>query len=214
MYTPKHFAVDDPAELSAFIQHYNFAAFITSHEGQLCATHLPFMLDTQRGEHGTLIAHMARANPQWQTFAAGQEALAIFTGPHAYVSPSWYEAAPTNIPTWNYTAVHTYGVPAVIDDEEAVYDILTQLVQEHEARFEHPWSMQSSDEYVRRRISAIVAFEIPITRLEGKYKLSQNRTQADQYSVAAHLFASNDPQAAATAEMMRQQPANPVDGHR
>ena len=206
MYTPKHFAIDDPAEISAFMQHYNFAALVTVQDGQLTATHLPFMLDSERGAHGTLIAHMARANPQWQAFNSGQEVLVIFAGPHAYVSPSWYEEVPTNVPTWNYTAVHAYGVPTIIDDDEAVYAILAQLVQEHEARFQHPWSMQSSDDYVRRRISAIVAFEIPVMRLEGKYKLSQNRSAADQFSVAAHLFASNDPLAAATAEMMRDLP--------
>jgi transcriptional regulator len=203
MYTPKQFAVDDLAELSAFMQHYNFAVLVTALEGQLMATHLPFMLDTERGEHGTLIAHMARANPQWQAFNREQEVLVIFSGPHAYVSPSWYEAAPTNVPTWNYTAVHAYGVPTIIDDHEAVYAMLGQLVHEHEAHFQHPWSMQSSEDSIRNLISAIVAFEIPITRLEGKYKLSQNRPTADQFSVAAHLFAGDDTLAAKTAEMMR-----------
>lgn len=203
MYTPRHFAVDDPAELSAFMQHYNFAVLVTALEGQLMATHLPFRLDSERGEHGTLIAHMARANPQWQAFTSEQEVLVIFSGPHAYVSPSWYEAAPTNVPTWNYAAVHAYGVPTIIVDHEAVYAMLGQLVHEHEAHFRHPWSMQSSEDSVHKLISAIVAFEIPITRLEGKYKLSQNRTPADQASVAAHLFASDDTLAAKTAEMIR-----------
>lgn len=205
MYTPRHFAVDDPTELKAFMQHYNFAALVSTHENELTATHLPFILDMERGEYGTLIAHLARANPQWQSFTSNQEVLVMFTGPHAYVSPSWYEAAPTNVPTWNYTAVHAYGVPTIIDDHDAVYAILSQLVTEHEAHFQHPWSMQSSDEYVKRAINAIVAFEIPITRVEGKYKLSQNRTPADHYSVAAHLFASDDPLSEQTAEMMRQQ---------
>ena len=155
MYTPKHFEMNDPAELTAFMQHYNFAALVTSHEGDITASHLPFMLDASRGEHGTLIAHLARTNPQWQTFASGQEALVIFTGPHAYVSPSWYEKPTTNVPTWNYTAVHAYGVPRVVEDPEAIYAMLGQLVQAHEGGYEQPWPMQSAEEHVRRLIGEI-----------------------------------------------------------
>jgi transcriptional regulator len=204
MYTPKHFAVDDPAELKAFMQHYNFAALVTFDDGQLTATHMPFMLDTERGEHGTLIAHMARANTQWQSFASAREVLVIFTGPHAYISPSWYEAKPTNVPTWNYTAVHAYGVPHIVEDHDAVYAMLDRLVREHEASFQPSWPMDSSSDYVDRLINAIVAFELPITRIDGKYKLSQNRNPSDHESVIAHLSTSAVPLASETAEMMRQ----------
>lgn len=204
MYTPKQFEMNDPAERRAFMQHYNFAALVTSHDGDITASHLPFMLDSTRGEHGTLIAHLARTNPQWQTFANGQEALVIFTGPHAYVSPSWYERPTVNVPTWNYTAVHAYGIPCVIEDPEAIYAMLDQLVQTHEGSYEQPWPIQSAEEHVRRLIGGIVGFEMTITRVEGKYKLSQNRSEADQVHVVEHLSQSSDSLALDTAALMRQ----------
>ncbi len=207
MYTPKQFEMNDPAELSAFMQHYNFAALVTSHEGNLTATHLPFMVDTSRGEHGTLIAHLARPNPQWKTFEHGKEALVIFTGPHAYVSPSWYEKPQSNVPTWNYTAVHAYGVPRVVEDSELIYVMLDQLVKAHEAGYEQPWPMQSAEEHVRRLIGGIVGFEMTITRIEGKYKLSQNRSEADQYHVVEHLSQSSDTLSVDTAKLMRERQA-------
>jgi len=207
MYVPKHFEMNDPAELTAFMEHHNFAALITSHEGDITATHLPFMLDSTRGEHGTLIAHLAKTNPQWQTFADGQEALVIFTGPHAYVSPSWYEKPTVNVPTWNYTAVHAYGVPRVVEDPEAIYAMLDQLVHTHEDSYDKPWPMQSAEEHVRRLIGGVVGFEMTISRVEGKYKLSQNRSEADQYHVVEHLSQSSDPLGVDTAALMRERQA-------
>ncbi len=203
MYIPKQFEMNDPAEVTAFMQHYNFAALVTSHAGSLTATHLPFMVDATRGEHGTLIAHLARTNTQWESFASGQEALVIFTGPHAYVSPSWYEKPTVNVPTWNYTAVHAYGVPRVVEDHQAIYAMLAQLVQAHESSYEHPWPMQSAEEHVHRLIGGVVGFEMTITRVEGKYKLSQNRSEADQHHVMEHLAQSSDTSAASTAALMR-----------
>ncbi len=204
MYTPKQFEMDDPAELAAFMEHYNFASLVTADAGTITATHLPFMLDRTRGDHGTLIAHLARPNEQWQSFASGQEALVIFTGPHAYVSPSWYERPTVNVPTWNYTAVHAYGVPKVVEEPEAIYAMLDQLVQAHEGSYEQPWTVQSADEHVRRLLGGIVGFEMTITRLEGKHKLSQNRSEADQYHVVEHLSQSSDSLARGTADMMRE----------
>jgi len=204
MYTPKQFEMNDPAELTAFMEHYNFAALVTSHEGDITATHLPFMLDASRGEHGTLIAHLSLTNPQWKTFADGKEAMVIFTGPHAYVSPSWYEKPTLNVPTWNYTAVHAYGIPRVVQDIEAIYEMLDQLVKAHEAVYEHPWSIQSAEEHVRRQIGGVVGFEMTITRIQGKYKLSQNRSEADQYHVVEHLSQSADPLSVDTANLMRE----------
>jgi transcriptional regulator len=199
--------MNDPAELTAFMQHYNFAALVTSHEGEITASHLPFMLDETRGEHGTLIAHLARTNPQWQTFAGGKEALVIFTGPHAYVSPSWYEKPQVNVPTWNYTAVHAYGVPRVVEEPEAIYAMLDQLVKAHEGSYDQPWSVQSAEEHVRRLMGGVVGFEMTIIRLEGKAKLSQNRSEADQYHVVEHLSQSSDPLAVDTAALMRERQA-------
>ena len=193
MYTPKQFEMNDPAELTAFMQHYNFAALVTSDAGGITATHLPFMLDATRGEHGTLIAHLARTNTQWESFASGQEALVIFTGPHAYVSPSWYEKPTVNVPTWNYTAVHAYGIPRVVEDHQAIYAMLDQLVLAHEGMYPQPWPMQSAEEHVRRLIGGIVGFEMMITRVEGKAKLSQNRSLTDQTNVATWLLEHENP---------------------
>lgn len=203
MYTPKQFEMNDPAELTAFMQHYNFAALVTHDESGLTATHLPFMIDSTRGEHGTLIAHLARPNPQWKSFANGQEALVMFTGPHAYVSPRWYEKPTINVPTWNYTAVHAYGVPRVVEDPEEIYAMLDQLVLTHEGGYEQPWPMQSAEEHVRRLIGGIVGFEMMITRVEGKAKLSQNRSEADRYHVEQKLAQSADTLVSSTAALMQ-----------
>src|SRR3981189_1385300 len=143
------------------------------------ATHLPFLLDAGRGPYGTLMAHMARANLQWKTFNGEQEALVIFQGPHAYISPSWYEVE-LSVPTWNYAAVHAYGILEIIEDNAVLYDLLKALIQTHEARFERPWDFQLPDDYLQKMMRGIVGFEIQITRLEGKFKMSQNRTAGEQ----------------------------------
>ncbi|MCA0455224.1 MAG: FMN-binding negative transcriptional regulator [Chloroflexi bacterium] len=205
MYTPKQFEMNDPAELTAFMQQYNFAALVTNTADGLTATHLPFMLDSTRGQHGTLIAHLAKPNLQWKHFANGQEALVIFTGPHAYVSPNWYEKPQTNVPTWNYTAVHAYGIPRVMEDPQEIYAMLDQLVVAHEVVYEKPWVMQSAEEHVRRLIGGIVGFEMTITRVEGKAKLSQNRSEADRYHVEQQLAQSHDSLASGTAALMQAQ---------
>jgi transcriptional regulator len=200
MYIPKHFREDDPATLYDLIRQHNFAALVTHHDGQLMASHLPFMVDAERG---LLLAHLARANPQWQDFAEGREVLVIFQGPHAYITPSWYAAAPSNVPTWNYAVVHAYGTPRIVEDHAEMYAMLDQLVREHEAGFEHPWPMQASDDYVHRRIEAVVGLAIHITRLEGKFKLSQNRSEADRAQVIEGLAERSNPLDRATADLMR-----------
>jgi transcriptional regulator len=202
MYIPKSFREDDPALLHDLMRRYNFAALVTQHEGAPFATHLPFMLDTARGPRGTLLAHMARANPQWHDFAEGREALVIFQAAHAYITPSWYEVMPS-VPTWNYAVVHAYGVPRVIEDRDRLYAMLEALVDTHEAARTPPWRMQLPDEYADRMMRAIVGFEIEITRLEGKLKLCQNRPEGDRRRVAAELAEGDDPLGAEVAEMMR-----------
>lgn len=204
MYIPKDFREEDRAVLHAFMRQHIFAALVTSGERGLSATHLPFYLDSSRGEQGILVAHMARANPQWQTFDGQREAMVIFQGAHAYVSPSWYEPASTNVPTWNMAVVHAYGIPHIIEDHAELYALLNRLVSENEAGFETPWAMQSSEDYVHRRISAIVGFEFPISRLEGKFKLSQNRNEVDQQHVAEALSKSANDTDRAVAELMRE----------
>ena len=201
MYIPNSFREDDPALLHDLMRRYNFAALVMQHAGAPFATHLPFIVDSTRGPHGTLLAHMARANPQWRDFADGREALVIFQGAHAYISPAWYETMPS-VPTWNYAVVHAYGVPRVIEDRDQLYTLLESLVDTHEAARTPPWRMELSGDYLDRMMRAIVGFEIEITRLEGKLKLSQNRPEADRRRVVAELVASGDPLSVDVAEMM------------
>jgi len=201
MYLPKSFQVEDLAELQGFLQAHNFAILVTQHQGAPFATHLPFLLDAQRGPHGTLLAHLARANPQWRDFENGAEALVIFQGPHAYISPSWYATHPS-VPTWNYAVVHAYGVPRIIENHAALRPMLEALVDTHEAAFSQPWRMDLPHDYLDKMMRAIVGFEIEITRLEGKLKLSQNRSEHDQQRVAETLGQSDNPLARGVAELM------------
>ncbi len=199
MYIPKAFREDDINTLHTFMQEYSFATLITQHEGVPFATHLPFILDAQRRSSGTLLAHMARANPQWHDFVSEQEVLVIFQGPHAYVSPSWYEVE-LSVPTWNYAVVHAYGIPRLIEDGEELYQLLKTLIETHEAQFKNPWPFQLPDDYLQKMIHGIVGFEIEITRLEGKFKMSQNRTESERENVIASLQESPDTQP--VAELM------------
>jgi transcriptional regulator len=201
VYIPAHFREDDVALLHDVIRNYSFATLVTLHEQQPFASHLPFLLDAERGPHGTLRGHLARANPQWQSFDTEQEALVLFEGPHAYISPSWYETHPS-VPTWNYIAVHAYGVPRLVDDT-TLYTLLQDLVHTYEAGRAAPWKLDLPDDYLQKMMRAIVGFEIEITRLEGKFKLSQNRPQGDREHVIAALCETTDPLQVELAAWMR-----------
>lgn len=203
MYIPKLFREDDRHTLHSLMRQYSFATLLTQHDGAPFASHLPCVLRADQGPYGTLVAHMARANPQWHDFTEGQEALVIFQGPHAYVSPSWYGVHPS-VPTWNYTAVHAYGVPQIINDPEALHDLLGELVRTYEAPSAHPWRFELPEEYLHNMMQGIVGFTMPITRLEGKYKLSQNRPAQDRPRVVAALEAQGDALSADVARLMRQ----------
>lgn len=184
MYVPASFAVEDPVRLHAFLHEFPFA-ILTTAAGELLASHLPLLVDSSRGEFGVLRGHVARANPHWRVFDGQTEALVIFHGPHAYISPQWYVNRPA-VPTWNYTAVHVYGKPRVIDDPRAVSQLLDDLTK----RFEHGPGDVLDDALRQSLEAAIVAFELPIERWEGKFKLSQNRAAADQQAVIDHLTGS------------------------
>ncbi len=201
MYIPKSFAQTDLAVLHHFMQANNFATLISQDEqGALMATHLPLMLHTERN---VLIGHLARANSQWKSFDSAREVLVIFQGPHTYISPSWYEQA-ANVPTWNYAVVHAYGKPRLIDDSAALYAMLRELVDHHEAGFAEPWAVEPHRAHAEKLMPAIVGLEISITRLEGKYKLSQNRSETDQQRVIEALSASDYPPDQQVAALMRE----------
>lgn len=200
MYQPAQFKVTDLTELHSFIDRHSFAALVTQHDGSPFATHLPVLLDRERGEFGTLRAHVARANPQWRDFANGAEALFIFHGPHAYVSPLWYRDQ-SSVPTWDYAVVHAYGVPA-LQGEPALLQTVRALTAKFEQEASRDWVDRLPADFVGKMLRGIVGIEMEIVRIEGKYKLSQNRSEGDQVSVIDALKATGDALALEVASMM------------
>jgi len=208
MYIPPQFALDDPARIGDLIETYDFAVMVTAPAGVPQAVHLPFLYNPSAGPKGTLYAHMAKANPQWRDFealAAGDgEALIVFQGPHAYVSPTDYASDKPNVPTWNYLAVHAYGCPRAIVEEEALRDLLTRLSDKQERDRAKPWRFADLPEnFSAAMMKGIVAFEIPLTRLEAKAKLSQNKTRQQTAAAATAMAAATDPQVRAVGEEMK-----------
>lgn len=201
MYTPQSFEETDLVRLHELMRRYPFALLLTTQNDEIAASHLPFMIDASRGKQGTLLAHMARANPHWKLFDGRRDALVVFTGPHAYISPSWYES-PVTVPTWNYALVHAHGRPVIVRDKARVRAILEQLVAIHEAYVNPPWSTAQADGYIDEQLDYIVAFEIEIARFEGKFKLNQNRSRADQEGVVRVLSGADDPLKREVAELM------------
>ena len=201
MYTPAHFQVNDRDTLHEFMRRHSFAT-IVSHDGQVPqATHMPVLLNPTQGEHGFLLSHMARANPQWRHFGTS-EVLIIFTGPHAYISPAWYVSEPA-VPTWNYTAVHAYGIPRIVTDHDRFVQMLHDLVEFYESGRPNRWNGELPPEFRDGLMKGIVGIEIEITRLEGKFKLSQNRPK-DAPSVIAMLEDSMNQTDRDTAKMMKE----------
>ena len=209
MYVPDAFRLDDRARMAEVMRAFDFALLVTAPDGVVQASHLPFLYDPDAGGDGTLHAHMARANPQWRDFAklaeAGQEALVIFQGPHSYISPTWYGGDTPQVPTWNYVAVHAYGLPRIVDDPAPKRALLDRLVTTQEAGLADPWSTAGLTEtYMEGMLRGLVAFEIPVTRLEAKAKLSQNKPTAQLAAATAVLEQAGDATARATGEWMRQ----------
>lgn len=201
MYIPTSFLECDTATLHDFIDGHGFATLVSEQQGEPFASHLPLLLDRVAGSQGTLIGHMARANPQWQS-ASGRPVLAIFHGPHAYISPSWYEDQNV-VPTWNYVAVHAVGTLRVVEDRTRLSEIVRKTVEFYEGPREQPWSLEGPDhEFLDRMLQAIVGFEIPIDRLEGKWKLSQNHSAERQAKVIRRLHESGGADEVRIAELM------------
>lgn len=201
MYVPASFAETDPATLHAFMRRYSFAVLTTHGDDGITASHLPLLLDAEVGTRGRLYGHMARANPQRRH--AESDALAVFSGPHAYVSPTWYQEEAT-VPTWNYVAVHAYGRLRIVDDEDAMLEILRRSVAAYEAAMPAPWTFDAASPYVRSQLKAIVAFHVEIERLEGKWKLNQNHPKHRRRRVAEALGARPDADSIVIAGLMRE----------
>jgi transcriptional regulator len=196
MYVPSHFDEPRREALHALIAERPLGILITSGEAGLDANHLPFELDTNTGEHGTLRAHVARNNPIWQAVANGDDVLVVFRGEEAYVSPSWYPSkheTHRQVPTWNYKVVHAHGRITVRDDEKYVRGLVARLTRTHEATQAVPWKMgDAPQDYIDTMLKAIVGLEIEVTRIVGKFKLSQNREDRDRMCAAEALMKQGD----------------------
>lgn len=207
MYSPSAFAEHDLLQLHLQILDSRLATLVTYGEQGLQASHLPVLLNPEQGPNGTLYGHLARANPQWQELEAGAEALVIFAGADAYVSPSFYPSKAEHgkvVPTWNYLAVHAYGSAEVFSDANRLRDLVSALTDRHEAGHAQPWRVDDAPaHYIDGMLKAIVGFALPIQRLEGKRKLSQNRSTADIAGVREGLAASPDLHDQTLAHLMR-----------
>ncbi len=189
MYIPKHFEEKDRTKLVEFMKEYNFAALVNSAKKKYWATHLPFLVEESDGEI-ILKAHMAKANPQWANFKEDEEVLVIFQEPHSYISPKLYEN-PVSVPTWNYIAVHAYGVPKILPSIEERISLLEDSFKVFESSFKEQWE-NLPDDYKNELLDGIVAFSIKVTNIEGKFKLSQNRTEGDRGRIIENLEGKND----------------------
>jgi transcriptional regulator len=197
MYTPPAFKDDDLDSIRATIRAARLANLVTATADGPVATPLPLFLDAGEGERGVLYGHVAKANPQWRSVPIG-EALAIFMGPDAYVTPSWYATKQETgkvVPTWNYVAVHAYGPVEFFEDAERLLQVVTRLTNMQEQPRAEPWAVNDAPaDFVAAQLRGIVGVRIPVTRFEGKRKMSQNRPEVDRVRVAAGLAASDNPQ--------------------
>jgi transcriptional regulator len=196
MYVPKHFEERDITVLHALIRSRPLGAWVTQADGALLANHIPFLVDSEKGEHGTLIGHVARANPIWQSFSKEMASVVIFQGPQSYISPSWYPSKHAHgkaVPTWNYAVVHAQGLPRAIEDRDWLLQHVTQLSDVHESGHAVPWNVSDAPpDYIDKMLNAIVGIEIPITTLAGKWKVSQNRPFPDKLGTIAGLHGRAD----------------------
>ena len=200
MYSPEHFKETNPERISALIKGNPLGMLITAPDGEPFVSHLPFILESSAGSQGKLLGHMARANPQWQHFVEGSKVLVVFQGPHAYVSPSWYSSP--GVPTWNYAVVHLRGIPRLIEGESELEALVEQITHVHESHMPNPWRPNLTGERRSKLLNMIVGFEIELTDIQGKFKLSQNRPLEDQRSVVDKLSQSSNQTEAAVAKLM------------
>jgi transcriptional regulator len=205
MYLPPHFKIDELAAIHAAMRASRLATLVTATADGLIGTPLPLMLSEGEGEYGTLYGHVARPNPQWKLPTIG-EAMAIFTGPDAYVTPSWYVTKTEHgkvVPTWNYVAVHAYGSAEFFEDADRLLDVVTRLTALHESSREEAWEVSDAPaDFIKAQLRGIVGVRMPITRIDAKKKMSQNRKLEDRAGVIAGLDASDRPSDREVAAMI------------
>ena len=206
-YLPKHFEETNPATLQALVRAHPLATWVVPQtDGELLVNHIPFLLDADRGPHGTLVGHVARANPVWRVLTT-TATVAVFQGPEAYVSPSWYPSKPVHgkvVPTWNYAVVHAHGSARIFDDKAQLLALVTRLTALHEAPQAQPWQVADAPvDYIDAMLGAIVGIEIPVQRWVGKWKISQNRTMEDRLGVVSGLQAKGSAEMDAMAALVQ-----------
>jgi len=215
VYIPQHYEEQDPAALRALIEAYPLGAWVTPDDGGIVVNHIPFLIDAQRGAFGTLVGHVAKANPVWRSLTDEHESVVIFRGPEAYVSPSWYPSKAEHgkvVPTWNYAAVNAFGSARAIHEQAWLLGLVERLTAIHESRRAAPWKVSDApSDYIARRLQAIVGIEIPIRRIEGKWKVSQNQSPADRQGIVAGLDAEAQAEPTAMARLVEKHAADAAD---
>lgn len=205
MYIPPVFREDDLAAIHETMRSGRLANLITATADGPIATPLPLFLVPEEGRYGTLYGHVARANPHWTLDQLG-EAMALFMGPDAYITPSWYPSKQEHqkvVPTWNYVAVHAYGPASFFDDEDRLLEVVSLLTNEREKQLTNPWAVSDAPEaFIRSQLKAIIGLRMPITRLEAKRKMSQNRPKADRQGVVDGLAKSALPSDGEVAKLI------------
>ncbi len=209
MYIPSHFAEDRPEVLHALMRRHPLATLVTLGASGLVANHIPLEIRLDADGRTLLRGHVARANPVWREVSGAVEALAIFQGPDSYISPSWYATKQEHgrvVPTWNYCTVHAYGAIAFQHDAQWMHDLVSELTQRHEAAMAQPWAVTDAPaDYVQKMLENIVGLEIAVSRLEGKWKVSQNQASANRAGVVEGLRQRGDEAALAMAALVRAQ---------
>ena len=208
MYLPKHFEERDPERLRSFIKHYPLGSLVTATESGLDANHIPFLCADTGNAAGTLHGHIARANPLWREVVRDATALVIFRGPDGFISPTWYPSKRENarvVPTWNYAVVHVHGVLRFVDDPAWVRSHVEALTREHEGKRDAPWAVTDAPaDFIEKMVAAVVGVEISITRLVGKWKVSQNRSISDRVGVVEALERETVPSGTTIAALIRE----------
>jgi transcriptional regulator len=209
MYLPSHFEVTDIAKLHSLIEAHSLGTWVTRDSQELLINHVPFLVDSTRGTYGTLIGHVARANPVWKTCANNGLSAVVFQGEQSYISPSWYPSKQEHhrvVPTWNYAVVHAHGMPKIVEDRESLLQLVTRLSNKYESQHARPWQVSDApSDYIDKMLGAIVGIEIQIEKLVGKWKVSQNQSAADRLGVIAGLRARGGEESVAMAELIESQ---------
>ena len=206
MYVPRHFGESDPAVLRALVRAHPLGAWVAQCDGELVVNHIPFLLLDEEGGSSVLRGHVARANPVWRSLSGSLPSVVVFQGAQSYVSPSWYPSKREHgkvVPTWNYAVVHAHGIPRAVEDRDWLLQLVSELTDAHESREPDPWKVTDAPaEHVEGLLKAIVGIEIPVARLVGKWKVSQNRPAVDRMGTAAGLRERGDEQSLAMADLV------------